>query len=156
MATILVDFDGTCVPTLPIGSKLENYDSGAEKVLKRLISSGHNIVLWTVRNDSSQNPYNVVARQFTGKSSLAEAVGWFMERNIPLYGINEVPDEISKVGSGRKILGDYLIDDTAIGTPMKKVTVKYFSYFTDDYCVIETVHVDWDKVEKYLEELELI
>ncbi len=156
MATILIDFDGTCIPSLPIGAKVEKYNIGAERVIKRLVSAGHKIILWTVRNDSSQNPYNIVSKQFTGKTSLAEAVGWFMEKDIPLHGINEVPDETSKVGSSRKILGDYLIDDTAIGTPLKKVTINYFSYLTDSYSTIETFHVDWDKIEKHLEDLDLL
>ena len=156
MAIILVDFDGTCIPALPIGSKIENYNTGAERVLKKLVSANHKIVLWTVRNDSSQNPYNVVNKQFTGKTSLSEAVSWFMDKEIPLYGINEVPDETSKVGTGRKILGDYLIDDTAVGTPLRWVKIKYFSYLTDSYSTIETYHVDWDKIECYLEELNLL
>lgn len=156
MAIILVDFDGTCIPALPIGSKVESYDIGAERVLRRLVSAGHKLVLWTVRNDSSQNPYNVVNKQFTGKTSLSEAIGWFMEREIPLYGINEVPDETSRVGTSRKILGDFLIDDTAVGTPLKWITIKYFSFLTDNYNVLETYHVDWDKIECYLEELDLI
>ena len=156
MAVILVDFDGTCIPTLPIGSRLDIYESDSERVLKRLVNAGHKIVLWTVRNESIQNPYNVVAKQFTGKSSLEEAVDWFVKRDIPLYGVNEVPNEVSNVGVSRKVLGDYLIDDTAVGIPIKKVKIKNFSYFTDSYSIIETVQVDWNKIEEYLEELELI
>ena len=59
MATILVDFDGTCIPSLPMGGYTD-YNTGAEKVLIDLIKNGHNIVLWTVRNESDNNPYNCI------------------------------------------------------------------------------------------------
>lgn len=150
MAIILVDFDGTCIPTLPVGSRLDDFNTGAEEVLKKLIEAGHKIVLWTVRNESSQNPYNIIAKQFIGKSSLCEAIDWFKKRDIQLYGVNEVPDEISKVGVGRKVLGDFLIDDTAIGAPIKEVTIEYFSYLTDSYSTLETYHIDWEIIEQLL------
>ena len=155
MATILVDFDGTCIPTLPMGG-YSDYNTGAEEVLKDLVKNGHTIVLWTVRNESDCNPYNVVAKQFKGKSSLDEAVDWFKERNIPLFGVNQVPGEIDSVGVGRKVLGDILIDDVAIGTPLKYVKVSYYSCLTDSNQEMETYHVDWVKVRKLLENLNLL
>jgi hypothetical protein len=155
MATILIDFDGTCIPTLPLGG-YSDYNTGAEKVLKRLVNEGHQLVLWTVRNDSKNNPYNIAAKQFIGKNSLDEAVDWFKERDIPLFGINQVPGEIDVVGEGRKILGDFLIDDTAIGTPLKYVKIQYYSYITGIEQEIETYHVDWELVEKLLIKLNLL
>ena len=156
MATILVDFDGTCIPTLPMGGYANNYDTGAERVLRNLQKAGHDIVLWTVRNNSEDNPYNVVSKEFNKIDSLTEAANWFKDREIKLLGINEVPGEVEKVGSGRKILGDFLIDDTAIGAPIKFVTIDYYSYITDSTQKIKTFHIDWEKLEVLLKELNLL
>ncbi len=155
MATILVDFDGTCIPTLPMGGYTD-YNTGAEKVLKQLIKNGHDIVLWTVRNNSDINPYNVVCKNFKGITSLEEAIDWFKKRNIPLFGINKVPGEENNVGIGRKVLGDFLIDDVAIGTPIKQVSIDYYSCLTNKKEKIDTYHVDWDKLLVMLEELGLV
>lgn len=156
MATILVDFDGTCIPALPMGGYASEYDTGAEKILKKLQKAGHKIVLWTVRNNSQDNPYNVVSKEFNNVDSLTEASNWFKERGISLHGVNKVPDEVEKVGTSRKILGDFLIDDTAIGAPIKFVTIDYYSYLTDSTSPIKTFHIDWDKIEELLIELELL
>lgn len=150
MATILVDFDGTCIPSLPMGGYTD-YNTGAEKVLTDLIKKGHKIVLWTVRNDSDNNPYNSVCKQFRGKTSLQEAIDWFKDRNILLYGVNNYPNEEESVGKSRKILGDYLIDDVSVGTPMKNVNIKYYSYLTGKTDSIDTSHVDWDRIRIILE-----
>ena len=156
MATILVDFDGTCIPALPMGGYANNYDTGAERVLRNLQKAGHNIVLWTVRNNSEDNPYNVVSKEFNKIDSLTEAANWFKDRKIKLLGINEVPGVVEKVGSGRKILGDFLIDDTAIGAPIKFVTIDYYSYITDSTQKIKTFHIDWEKLEVLLKDLNLL
>lgn len=155
MATILVDFDGTCIPSLPMGG-YTNYNTGAEKVLIDLIKNGHNIVLWTVRNESDNNPYNSVSKQYKGKTSLQEAIDWFKEKNISLYGVNKYPNEEDNVGKSRKILGDYLIDDVSVGIPMKEVSIEYYSYLTGKTDQIITSHVDWDKIRLILENLKLL
>lgn len=46
MATFLIDYDGTCVPNLP-ESGFSEVDTGAERVLKRIVSAGHRLILWT-------------------------------------------------------------------------------------------------------------
>ena len=56
---ILVDFDGTVVPKLPIG--YSNYNTGAERVLRKLVDRGHKIVLWTCRNNSPDNSSSTTA-----------------------------------------------------------------------------------------------
>ena len=155
MATFLIDFDGTCIPSLPMGGRTK-YNTGADKILKRLVDKGHTLVLWTARNDSPDNPYNAVAKQYYGETSLEEAERWFRERNIPLAGINKVPDEIEKVGTSRKALGDYLIDDTAIGTPMKTVTIDYYSCLSEKEEKLKTFHVDWEVIGLLLEDAGLI
>lgn len=155
MATILVDFDGTCIPSLPMGGYTD-YDTGADKVLIDLIKKGHKIVLWTVRNESINNPYNTVSKQFKGKTSLQEAVDWFKEKNISLFGVNEYPNEEESVGKSRKILGDILIDDVSIGIPMKEVKIKYYSCLTGKTDYILTSHVDWEKIRLMLKNLNLL
>src|SRR5574344_1963016 len=116
---ILCDFDGTVVPKLlEIG--YTSYDTGASKVLKKLIKAGHKIVLWTCRNNESNNPYNYINGKRRDISSLQEAIDWFKNNNIPLYGVNGFPGEDKAcIGTSRKLLADLLIDDMAIGTPLK-------------------------------------
>lgn len=155
MAIFLIDFDGTCIPSLPMGGRT-TYNTGAEKVLRRLTDNGHTIVLWTARNNSLDNPYNNVSKKYYGETSLDEASRWFKERNIPLAGINKVPGEEEKVGTGRKALGDYLIDDTAIGTPIKSVTIDYYSCLSEKEEKLKTFHVDWEVISILLENAGLI
>lgn len=51
-------------------------------------------------------------------SVLQEAVEWFKERDIPLYGINENPDQHSWTTSP-KAYGHICIDDNCLGVPLK-------------------------------------
>ena len=144
---ILVDFDGTCVPALPEAGYSE-VDTGAERVLKLLVSSGHELYLWTVRNNSRNNPYNYINGKFRNESSLEEAVRWFKERDIPLSGVNEVPGEEDIVGYSRKALGDMIIDDISVGIPLIYGEVSYFSYQTEEMRVANSRCVDWKKLEE--------
>ena len=75
---IAVDFDGTCVThEYPeIGESI-----GAEKVLKALVENGHQLVLCTMRGHKTHE----------GRDLLQEAVDWFEENGIELYGVNETP-----------------------------------------------------------------
>lgn len=95
---IAIDFDGTCVvhEYPEIGADLEN----CEKVLKQLILKGHKLVLNTMRS---------------GKT-LEEAVHWFDEKNIVLYGINRTPGQRDWTDSP-KVFADLYIDDMALGCP---------------------------------------
>lgn len=152
MANIAVDFDGTCVVALPEAG--ESYvDTGSERVLKRLIEAGHNIILWTCRNHSDINPYN---RDDDGclreKDSLDIAINWFRERGIPLLGINEVPNEEIYIGYSRKPLYDILIDDKNIGSKLVYGDAEYVSFDTGEIKSVNTYCIDWDWVEKSLEQ----
>ena len=72
---ICVDFDGTCVThEYPNVGK----DIGAAPVLKRLVQNGHNLILFTMR----------------GNTDLIDAVNWFRQNEIPLYGINKNPTQL--------------------------------------------------------------
>ena len=95
---VAVDFDGTCVTyEYPnVGKEI-----GAAPILKKMTENGVKIVLCTMRD---------------GKL-LEDAVKWFSDNNIPLYGINKTPGQY-KWTTSPKIFANYYIDDSAIGTPL--------------------------------------
>ena len=144
---ILCDFDGTVVPKLPeSGSTL--YDTGAAHVLKKLVDAGHDIVLWTCRNESPDNPFNYINGKLREISSLQEAINWFEDNGIPLKGVNGFEGEESTgIGTSRKLLADILIDDMAMGTPLKSNLVTYTSYATGEKHIARLSHVDWTKMD---------
>jgi hypothetical protein len=96
---IAVDFDGTCVThDYPyIGS-----DIGAVPVLRELADAGYHLVLNTMRSGRLEK----------------DAVKWFKENDIPLYGVNCNPDQRSWTSSP-KVYADLYIDDAALGIPLK-------------------------------------
>lgn len=137
---ICIDFDGTCVThEFPnIGKEI-----GAERVLKRLVDNGHRIILFTMRSDID-NPkslyYNIYP---VGGQYLTDAVNWFKDKSIPLYGVNANPKQSGWTHSP-KAYGQLYIDDASIGCPLlfdEKLSKRPF--------------VDWNIVEKILEEMNL-
>lgn len=138
---ILIDFDGTCVKhEFPdIGE-----DIGAVPVLKKLIKHGHNLILFTMRSDHDSE-VNGASEEFpdiSGGTYLTDAVNWFKDNDIPLYGINVNPTQHTWTKSP-KAYGNYMIDDIAIGTPL---------IYPDD----DRPYVDWVKMECLLEDANLI
>ena len=115
---IAVDFDGTCVThDYPyIGS-----DIGAGPVLRELVDAGYNLVLNTMRSGRLEK----------------DAVRWFKENNIPLYGVNCNPDQKSWTSSP-KVFADLYIDDAALGIPLKTSQTSTRPF------------VDWVEVRKLL------
>ena len=101
---IAVDFDGTCVThEYPhVGM-----DIGAEPVLRELAGMGYRLVLYTMRSGSL----------------LKDAKNWFAERKIPLYAINENPEQKSWTSSP-KVYADFYIDANHI-KPIHYNTLKY-------------------------------
>ena len=98
MAKIALDFDGTvCKFQYPSIGK----DIGAVPVLKELISNGHQLVLNTMRSGQE----------------LEDAVEWFKDNEIPLYGINSTPGQ-STWTSSPKVYAHLYIDDAALGIPL--------------------------------------
>jgi hydroxymethylpyrimidine pyrophosphatase-like HAD family hydrolase len=95
---IAVDFDGTCVThEYPnVGKEI-----GAAQVLKRITDAGHKIILFTMRS---------------GKE-LQDAVNWFKQNDIPLFGINENPEQHTWTESPKPYAHMY-IDDAAFGCPL--------------------------------------
>jgi hypothetical protein len=119
MAVIAVDFDGTCVThEYPrVGN-----DIGAVPVLKKLIDAGHQLILFSMRSDKEQQ----------------DAVDWFAKNNIPLYGININPDQLSWTKSN-KAYAQLYIDDASLGCPL-----------IYDTKIARRPFVDWVKVEEIL------
>ncbi len=97
---IAVDFDGTCVThEYPFLGK----DVGAVPTLKELVEKGHKLILWTMR--SGEN--------------LDDAVKWFKDNEIELWGINENPQQAeSKWSTSPKQYAQLYIDDAALGCPL--------------------------------------
>lgn len=112
---ICIDFDGTCVThEFPNVGK----DIGAEAVLKELVDSGHRLILFTMRSNCSDNQgYSVEIPQIHNGPFLDDAVNWFKERNIPLFGINVNPEQKTWTTSP-KAYGQIYIDDAALGCPL--------------------------------------
>jgi trehalose-6-phosphatase len=122
--TIAVDFDGTVVKHKypAVGETVD----GAVETLKRITEKGNRIILWTMRH---------------GKE-LEDAVKWYEENGIPLFGINGNPEQVSWTESPKAYAQIY-IDDAAIGCPMK---------FDGQM----NWHVDWQRVAELLEVMKAI
>lgn len=90
MAIIGIDFDGTVVThDFPKIGK----DIGAVPVLRKLVDNGHKLILFTMRSDIDEvtsDDYNIHKQ---GGKYLSEAVQWFTDNDIPLFGINENPEQ---------------------------------------------------------------
>lgn len=120
---IAVDFDGTCVThEYPNVGR----DIGAVPVLKKLIDAGNKLILNTMRSGDE----------------LEDAIQWFADNDIQLFGINENPTQKSWTASP-KVYAHIYIDDAALGCPLK----------TDK---ITGTFVDWKEVEKQLRKMKLI
>lgn len=117
---VAVDFDGTCVThDYPNIGK----DIGAVSVLKKIVESGHKLILLTMRH---------------GKY-LDEAVKWFEDNDIDLYGINENPQQKEWTESP-KVFANIYIDDAGLGIPLlydNGLSLRPF--------------VNWVEIEKYFE-----
>ena len=76
------------------------------------------------------------SRDSEGMDTLQPAVDWFEEHHLPLYGINENPDQ-KEWTSSPKAYGNLYIDDGALGAPLK----------VDD---CGSVFMDWSLVAAHL------
>lgn len=133
---INLDFDGTCVThDFPnIGKNI-----GAQKVLRMLVDKGHRLILFTMRGDrlESKNTDDPSIEDVTG-TFLTDAVNWFKENNIPLYGIQTNPTQHTWTNSP-KSYAPLMIDDSALGCPLKY-----------DLELSPRPFVDWIEVERLL------
>ena len=122
---IAIDFDGTCVThDYPRIGK----DINAIDVLKKLVVNGHKLILNTMRS---------------GKE-LDEAVNWFKENNIELFGINENPTQ-KRWTDSPKVYAHMYIDDAALGCPLKL-----------DLSLSDRPFVDWEVVSCLLKDNEIL
>jgi len=133
--TINIDFDGTVVThDYPYVGK----DIGAVPVLKKLTEQGHQLILFTMRSDG--NNYKKPDGTFEN-NGLTDAVNWFKENDIPLYGVQTNPSQHTWTSSP-KSYAQLMIDDSALGCPLKY-----------DENISGRPFVDWIKVEEELERM---
>lgn len=145
---ICIDFDGTCVAhEFPKIGK----DIGAVPVLKKIIENGHKLILHTMRG-SKQALYNgtlvnidLVRENVDSEipSVLDDAVKWFEDNNIPLYCVNNNPQQKHWTDSP-KVFANLYIDDSALGVPL---------VFEEG---VKRPYVDWEKLEELLKAMWLI
>ena len=122
---ICIDFDGTCTThDFPRVGK----DIGSIPVLKRLVEAKHELILFTMRSDQGE-----------GKNYLTDAVNWFKQNNIPLFGIQTNPEQGSWTSSP-KAYGQVYIDDASLGCPLKF-----------DSRMSRRPFVNWENAEAWLE-----
>lgn len=94
-----IDFDGTVVEhRYP---KVGAHNPGAIDVMRKLVTAGHELILWTMRS---------------GKE-LQDAVDYFGTWGIPLFGANENPEQRGWTESP-KVYCQIYIDDAALGCPL--------------------------------------
>lgn len=133
---ICIDFDGTCVThEFPKVGK----DIGAIPVLNKIADAGHNLILFTMRSDIEEVTSNDYGIHKQAGEYLTDAVNWFKENNIKLYGINVNPSQTSWTKSP-KAYGQLYIDDAALGCPL---------IYNPE--ISDRPFVDWTKVEEILE-----
>ena len=132
-----IDFDGTCVThEFPEVGK----DIGAVPVLKELVKAGHKLVLFTMRSNRRRRkrvPESPDVSDVHGKF-LKDAVSWFKENDIPLFGVNTNPEQKSWTSSPKAYCHLY-IDDASLGIPLKR-----------DIAVCDRPFVDWVEVRALL------
>ena len=116
---IVIDFDGTVVThEYPFIGK----NIGAIPVLKKLVEHGHQLILFTMRSGTFLN----------------DAVKWFNDNGIQLYGVQTDPDQKEWTDSP-KAYGQLIIDDAALGCPL----ITNIDYSLRPYA-------DWEEIELLL------
>lgn len=139
---IVIDFDGTVVThEFPNVGK----DIGAAPVLRELVNNGHRLILFTMRSNNGDlpliTPKGIIP---INGNFLDDAVNWFKKNNIELFGIQTNPEQATWTTSP-KAYGHLIIDDTALGCPLKRLKSKSKRPF-----------VDWVMIKKHLIEIGLI
>ena len=139
---IAIDFDGTCVThEFPRIGK----DIGAVPVLKELVKNDHKLILFTMRSDritNNQSNNNPEIKDTFGYF-LTDAVNWFGENDIPLYGIQTNPRQ--GWTTSPKAYAHLYIDDAALGCPL-----------IFDTSISDRPFVDWEKVREMLRSMKII
>ncbi|MDR1090477.1 MAG: hypothetical protein LBL79_05310 [Prevotella sp.] len=132
---ICIDFDGTCVThDYPEIGK----DIGAVPVLKELVEKGHRLILFTMRSDRKKKKKVDGQAVMVEENVLTEAVQWFEDNGIPLYGVQKNPTQRFWTSSP-KAYGHLYIDDAALGCPL----------ILDDPAS-DRPYVDWVRIREML------
>lgn len=136
---ICIDFDGTCVKhDFPnIGE-----DIGAIPVLKELVEAGHKLILFTMRSDRKTKKKKDGETIIVEENFLSDALKWFEQNEIPLYGVQKNPKQRFWTSSP-KAYGHIYIDDANLGCPL---------VVTEE----ERAYVDWVKVREMLVEMKVL
>jgi hypothetical protein len=138
---ICIDFDGTCVThDFPEIGK----DIGAVPVLKALVEKGHRLILFTMRSDRNKKKKVNGEEVIVEENVLTEAVQWFEDNGIPLYGIQKNPTQRFWTSSP-KAYGHMYIDDAGLGCPL---------LYNED--ISDRPYVDWNRVQRMLKERGLL
>lgn len=125
---IAIDFDGTVVSNeFPFVGK----DIGAIPILKELVKNGHKLILYTLRVDGETLDENGMFVPDPTGTFLTDAVNWFKQHNIELYGVQEHP----LYPDSKKLVYDMIIDDRAFGIPLIDNGYKPFV----NWCAIESI-----------------
>lgn len=121
---LAIDFDGTVVEHKypDIGKDVPH----AVRVLKRIISNNHQIIIWTMRCDKY----------------LDEAVDWYKKNGIPFTGAN-INKSQNVWTNSPKVYAHRYIDDAAVGCPLITQNIST--------TIISRAYVDWLAIEKILE-----
>lgn len=134
---ICIDFDGTCVShEFPKIGK----DIGAVPILKELVENGHRLILFTMRSDRKKKKKVGGEEVIVEENVLTEALRWFEEKGIPLYGVQKNPTQRFWTSSP-KAYGHLYIDDANLGCPL-----------IENDPESERAYVDWAKVREILVE----
>jgi hypothetical protein len=146
---IVVDFDGTCVThEYPRVGR----DIGAQAVLKELVEAGHKLILFTMRCDKTKmcevqrtvdNMSIRITEPVVINDSLTQAVKWFKDNDIELFGIQTNPTQ-AKWTDSPKAYGHIIIDDAALGCPLIKGENG------------ERDYVDWQAVREMLFDMDIL
>lgn len=148
--TICVDADGTAFThDYPKIGK----DIGAAPVLRKLVANGHRLILWTMRSDKRLGIVDNNNKHHNPNNYLQQAVNWFKDNGIELYGVNHNIGQSAWTDSP-KCLSDLVIDDSALGIPLLTGLVDHEKGI--DVPVHDRPFVDWEKVEKMLIERNIL
>ena len=129
-----IDFDGTCVTNnFPQMGKY----IGAAPILKELVARGHELILFTMRS----NVYDTNNAFLPKHNYLDDAINWFIENKIDLYGIQTNPTQTDWTNSPKADCQLY-IDDAALGCPL-----------ITNLNISRLPYVDWKKVKQLLEDV---
>lgn len=134
---IAIDFDGTVVThEFPKVGKEVPF---CVDTLKKIVEQGGRLILWTMRANHIVPPIST-SPEITCEvgNYLDDAVNWFKDRGIELWGIQRNPEQDAWTTSPKAYAHLY-IDDAAFGCPL-----------VHNLIFAERPYVDWTVVDALL------